>query len=66
MATSYFTQKQRQELILSYMGSYSDWYNDEPTVYSKPEVREQELNTLNNSELFQLIKSEIPALLNLD
>ena len=65
MTASFFTQKQRQELIRRYMGSYSDWYNDEPTVYAKPEVREQKLNTLNNSELFELIKSEIPALLNL-
>jgi len=63
MTTSFFTKKQRKALIDNYMGSYEDWFNDEPTVYSPPETRRQELEAMNNSELHQFIKSDLPSLL---
>ncbi len=64
MPTSYFSKEQRKMLISYYMGSYTDWYNDEPTSYDKPEIREKELNALGNAELYQFIKSETPCYLD--
>ena len=63
MATSYFTKKQRKALIDDYISSYEDWFLNEPTVYSQPETRRQELEAMNNSELYQFIESDLPSLL---
>ena len=63
MTTSFFSKKQRETLIASYMGSYEDWFNDEPTVYDSPETRRRELEAMNNSELHQFIQSDLPSLL---
>ena len=63
MPTSYFTKKQRQALIDNYISSYEDWFDNEPTVYAPPETRRQELEAMNNSELYQFIESDVPSLL---
>ena len=62
--TSFFTKKQRLEVTARYLDAYTDWYNDEPQVYDRPEDRAEELAYMSNSELYELIKSDCPSLLN--
>ena len=63
MKSSFFSAKQRKTLIDNYMGSYEDWFNDEPWVYAPPQTRRKELEAMNNSELHEFIKSDLPYLL---
>ena len=52
-------RKQRSNLIDAYLLAYEDWHRDEPDTYLPPDQRRQQLEALNNSELFKAIQDDL-------